>query len=175
MFAIVLNNVIMQMIYGGEPFTYDGNQYPGNWCYLSTPEEKAAIGMVDVIVLEEPNPVYYWVTQQNPVYVPEKNIVEIGYTAEPKDLDTVKATAVDTVNSTAYSILFPSDWMVVKSYETSTPIAPNWNTWRESIRLTANSTRDAIAACVNVDEVQNVMMNISWPPSPNPSPILGVA
>lgn len=175
MFAIVLDGIILQIIYGGQPFTVDGNQYPANWCYLATPEEKAAIGMVDVINMQEPNPEYYWVTQQNPVYVPEKNIVEIEYTSEPKDLDTVKNTAFNTINSTAYSILSPTDWMVTKAFETNTPVPPDWNTWRESIRTTANTTRDQVAACVDVDEVQNVMMSISWPPSPNPTPIPGEA
>ena len=49
MFAIISNGVIALLVPAGTAFTWDGVQYPANWCNLSTPEEKAAIGMVDVV------------------------------------------------------------------------------------------------------------------------------
>jgi hypothetical protein len=56
---------------------------------------------------------------------------------------------------------------VVKAFETSTPINPDWNTWRASIRATADSTRTAVTAASDVDAVATIMGNIQWAKSPS--------
>ena len=125
------------------------------------PEEKAAIGLEEVIATNNPaNDQYYWVST-------ELNEATLTYINTPKDLDTVKSNSIAQINQTAYSILLPSDWMVVKSVETGTPVATEWNTWRQSIRTTADTTRTAIADAVDVEEVQTIMGNITWSPDPN--------
>ena len=57
--------------------------------------------------------------------------------------------------------------MVVKSVETSTPINPDWNTWRASIRATADQTRTAVTGAADVAAVQTIMSNIQWAKSPS--------
>jgi hypothetical protein len=150
-----------QYIYAGNQFTIDGVEYPSNWLNLSTEEQKAEIGLEEVIATNSPaNDQYYWVSQ-------ELDKASLTYVNTPKDLDTVKSSSVSQINQTAYSILLPSDWMVVKSVETGSPVAPNWNTWRESIRTTADTSRLAVDEAVDVDEVQTIMGNITWPQDPN--------
>ena len=150
-----------QYIQEGTQFTIDGVEYPSNWLNLSTPEEKEAIGLEEVIATNSPaNDQYYWVST-------ELNEATLTYINTPKDLDTVKSNSVALINQTAYSILLPSDWMVVKSVETGTPVATEWNTWRQSIRTTADTTRTAVASAVDVEEVETIMGNITWSPDPN--------
>ena len=150
-----------QYIQEGTQFTIDGVEYPSNWLNLSTPEEKEAIGLEEVIATNSPaNDQYYWVST-------ELNEATLTYVNTPKDLDTVKSNATSQINQTAYSILLPSDWMVVKSVETGNPVAPEWNTWRQSIRTTADTTRLSVAEATDVDEVQTIMGNITWSPDPN--------
>jgi hypothetical protein len=91
----------------------------------------------------------------------------LTYVNTPKNLTDVKSNALSTINNTAYTILQPSDWMVVKAFETSTPINPDWNTWRASIRATADSTRTAITSAQNVDAVATIMGSIQWAKSPS--------
>jgi len=167
MFAIVQNAIIQMLIPAGTPFTWDGIEYPANWCNLSTPEEKAAIGMVDVVYGQMPNQTYYWVTEDTPVYNAQTNQVDINFTSTPKDLTKVKGNSISQINNTAYTILLPTDWMVVKAVETSTTVSPVWNTWRQSIRTTAASAVSAVEGAANVDEVAAVMAGITWPPSPD--------
>ena len=167
MFAIVQNGQIMLMVTAGVPFEWNGVQYPANWCNLSTPEEKAAIGMVDVVYGPQANQTYYWVSQNEPVYNATTNQVDITFTNTPKDLTSVKSTSINQINATAYSILFPTDWMVVKATETSTAVPAAWNTWRQSIRNTADTTVNEVEAAADVDAVANVMGNVIWPPSPD--------
>ena len=61
----------------------------------------------------------------------------------------------------------PNDWMVIKATETSTPINPDWNSWRASVRATADQTKTALTAAADVDAVANIMSNIAWPKSPS--------
>jgi hypothetical protein len=167
MFAIVQDGIIMLLVQAGTAFTWNGVEYPANWCNLSSPEDKAAIGMVDVVYGTQANDQYYWVTQQDPVYNAQTNQVDINFTSTPKDLTSVKGSSINQINSTAYSILLPTDWMVVKAVETSTPISPVWNSWRQSIRTTAASAVSGVEGATNVDEVATVMSNINWPKDPD--------
>lgn len=150
-----------QYIQEGQAFTIGDVQYPNNWLNLSTPEDKVAIGLEEVIATNSPaNDQYYWVSST-------LDKATLTYTNTPKDLTSVKSNALSTVNSTAYSILQPSDWMVVKATETSTPINPDWNAYRASVRATADQTRTAVTAAQDVDAVATIMGSIAWPKSPS--------
>ena len=150
-----------QYIQEGQAFTIGDVQYPSNFLNLSTPEEKADIGLEEVVATNSPkSDVYYWVSST-------LDKATLTYTNTPKDLTSVKSNALSTVNSTAYSLLFPSDWMVVKAVETSTPINPDWNTYRANVRSTADQTRTAVTAAQDVDAVATIMDAIAWPKSPS--------
>ena len=164
MFAIISNGAIALLVQAGTAFTWDGVQYPANWCNLSTPEEKAAIGMVDVVYGAQPSDVYYWVSQDAPVYA--DGVVTINYTATPKDLFTLQNNAVTAMQQTAYSILQPSDWRVVKGYETKSLIPPDWDTWRQTIRSQCDAQIQAISACTTVDELA-ALPPVEWAHDPN--------
>ena len=142
----------------GTAFEINGIQYPQNWLNLSTPQEKAEIGLEEVIATNSPaNQQYYWVSQ-------ELNGATLTYINNPKDLDTCKTNAVSQLRTTAYTMLLPTDWMVVKSVETSTPIPSDWNTWRASIRTTCENAITAVNACTNVDEL--AQLTVTWPNNP---------
>jgi hypothetical protein len=164
MFAIISNGAIALLVQAGTPFEWDGIQYPANWCNLSTPQEKAAIGMVDVVYGSQPSDQYYWVTQDAPVY--NGTVVEINFTATPKDLFTLQSNAVTAVQQQAYTILQPSDWRVVKGYETKTEIPTDWNTWRQEIRTQCEAQVAAITACTTVDELA-ALPSVDWAHDPN--------
>jgi len=166
MFAIISDGAIALLVQAGTPFTWDGIQYPANWTNLSTPDQKAAIGMVDVIYAQQPNDQYYWVTQNAPVYDPLRNVVNVTFTATPKDLFTLQGNAVTAVQQQAYSILLPSDWRVVKGYETKTAIPDDWNTWRQTIRTQCETQVAAITTCTTVDELA-ALPPVVWANDPN--------
>jgi len=149
-----------QYIQPGNQFAIDGVEYPSNWLNLSTPEEKAAIGLEDVIATNSPqSDVYYWVST-------ELDKATLTYVNTPKELASVKTNAISQINATAYSLLFPSDWMVVKAFETSTAIPSTWNTWRATIRTQAQSAITAIEAATNVDEVATAAQ-VQWTSNPD--------
>ena len=166
MFAIVQNGQIIMFITAGNAWEYQGIQYPPQWIAQATPEQLAEMGIVDVVYGPQANQQYYWVSQDEPVYNPQTNQVDINFTATPKDLTSVKGNALSQVDQTAYSQLFPTDWMVIKSVETSTPMNPDWNSWRAAVRATADQTKTAITAAKDVNAVADIMGSIVWPKSP---------
>lgn len=145
----------------GSAFEINGVQYPANWLNLSSAKDKADLGLEEVIATNSPgDDRYYWVSQQ-------LNRAMLTYVNTPKDLVQVKASAVAQLRASAYSMLFPTDWMVIKALETSTPIDPAWNNWRSAIRSTCNNTVTSVESTTDVDEVAKLMSNISWPHDPN--------
>lgn len=164
MFAIIQNNLIAMLVPAGTAFEWGGISYPQNWCNLSSPEEKAAIGMVDVVYGQYPNDQYYWISQDAPVY--NGTVVEINYTATPKDLAQCQTQAVDATNAAAYSILLPTDWMVVKAIETGSTVPAAWNTWRQTIRTQAADYITAINACTTVAQLA-ALPPVQWANDPD--------
>lgn len=152
-------------VQAGTSWTYNGIQYPPQWIAQSTQEQRNQLGLVDVVYGPQANQQYYWVGQDEPVYNAQTNTVDINYTATPKDLDQLKVQQAAQINQTAYTILLPTDWMVVKAIETQGTVAPDWNTWRQSIRTTADTARAAVEACTTVEELAN-LPSIDWPLSP---------
>jgi hypothetical protein len=149
-----------QYIQEGNAFEIDGTQYPANWLNLSTPEEKIAIGLEEVIATNQPaNQTYYWVSET-------LNGASLTYTNTPKDLDSCKANVVSQTRQTAYSILLPTDWMVVKAFETSTTIPQAWNTWRQTIRTQAQTYITSVNACTTIEQLA-ALPSVQWANDPN--------
>lgn len=139
------------------PFEHDGIQYPANWLRLATPEERQAIGITEVPDYPRPDDRFYWVTQ-NP---------DGTYTAIPKDLNQLKADWSKQIDATAYSLLLPSDWMVVRRAEDGAPIPPQWTAYRAAVRTYAQTVKNEISQADSVEALISVVNGIQWPKSPD--------
>lgn len=164
MFAIISNNQFVKFLPENTPFKLDGNQYPANWLNLSTPQEKAKLGIVDVVYGQRADDKYYWVSEDAPVVA--DGVVKVNYTATPKDLAECLKQALSAVNAQAYSILLPSDWMVVKAVESSSNVPTVWSAWRQEIRDQAAAQVDAITACKDIDSLAT-LAPVQWAHDPN--------
>lgn len=172
MFAIIQNDQVAQYVPDGSSFTWDGVQYPPQWTAQATFEQMSEIGMLPVVYAPYPNDYFYWVGTDQPVI--SSTEVTISYTTTPKDITQLKTNMVTAVNDQAYSILLPSDWMVVKAIETGGTVAPDWNTWRQTIRTQAADAVTVIEACTTVDELA-ALPSITWTPDPSqavPQPVV---
>ena len=148
-----------QYIQEGVPFEIDETQYPSNWLNLSTPEEKAELGLQEVITVgERKDDRYYWVSEK-------LEGAELIITSTPKDFATVQKMALDSLDQQAYSLLFTSDWMITRKAETGTDLQPEWSIYRDSIRLEVIVVRGQINNATTVDEIAAIKPN--WPLSPD--------
>jgi len=150
-----------QYINEGKQFTVDGVTYPANWLNQATPEQKAAIGLQEVVTTNQPfDPKYYWTGET-------LEGAKLTYSGIPKDLADVQNQAVEQVNQTAYTLLFPTDWMAVKAFETGEAMAEDWALWRASIRSTASDSIATIKNATDIDSLIAVMDNIIWANDPD--------
>ena len=164
MFAIIKDNAFEKFLPEGIAFKIGNTVYAQDWLNLSTPAEKAALGIVDVVYGQRPDDKYYWVTELPPVYA--NGVVTVDYTSTPKDLFTLQNQAVTDTQQQAYSILLPSDWRVVKSYETQSDVPAEWNTWRQEIRSQCAAQIVMITACKDVAELA-ALPSVVWAHDPN--------
>ena len=149
-----------QYIQDGAPFTVNGTSYPAGWLNAASAEEKAAVGLVEVTVVgQREDDRFYWVSESLADGVQT-------YTNTPKDLDGLKTQWTKQINQTAYSLLLPSDWMVVKALETSSTVSAEWTTYRAAVRSTAAATVAAINAAADVPALQ-AAVQVIWPNDPN--------
>lgn len=139
------------------PFEHDGTGYPANWLRLATPEERAAIGITEIIEQPRPDDRFYWVSP-NP---------DGSWTAIPKDLDGLKVTWAGQLKQTAYSMLLPSDWMVVRKTEDGTAVPADWTSYRESVRTTCALAIGSMEATTDIDAFIASVTSVQWPKDPN--------
>lgn len=139
-------------------FEHNGNGYPANWLRLATPEERAAIGITEVVEQSRPDDRFYWVSGIN---------LDGTYTATPKDLDTLKKQWSAQFKQTAYTMLLPSDWMVVRKQEDNTAVPADWSAYRAQVRLTCQLAINGADATTDIEEFIAFVTTVEWPANPD--------
>ena len=133
----------------GTAFTYNGIMYPSNW-QRYTPEERAAIGIVELVEAPRPDDRYYWVDQQP----------DGSWSQTPKDLAPLKVQKVLEVKNTAAQLLAATDWQIVREWETVDQLAKvGVKDERSAIRANSNTLEAEINAMTTVDQLA------AWQPS----------
>jgi hypothetical protein len=136
-----------------QPFTIEDTNYPPNWLRESTPEMREALSIVEITWEPRPDDRFYWV-QEN---------MNGTYTTMPKDLTQLKATFTAQVDQIAYSLLLPTDWMIVRKAETNVAVPDATTTYRAAVRADALTNRTAIANATTVEELITVVFSFTWP------------
>lgn len=165
MFAIVKNGKVEQYIQPNTVFHVNWVEYDAGWIARATSAEKSALGLAEVVHGSRADERFYWVSQKEPVYNAQSGVVEINYTATPKELAPIKTALIAQVNQTAYTMLLPSDWMVIKSIETGTAVPADWAAWRQAIRTEAQAYIAKINACTDVNAVA-ALPAVVWSKAP---------
>ena len=151
----LLDGKILQL---DTPFEHDGTSYPANWLRLASPEARAAIGITEVVEQPRPDDRFYWVSGPND---------NGDYTAIPKDLDGLKIGWTVQFKQMAYSMLAPSDWMVVRKQEDGTAIPAEWTTYRATVRTTCAQAITDLEATTDIEAFITVVTTVQWPKDPN--------
>ena len=150
-----LNGKTLQL---GRAFTTeDGRQYPANWLYLTTQEEKEAIGIVEVpdTIPQSIDTRFYWGVDN------------------PKELAPLKEAWIARVKQTASSILKETDWYVVRQAENSAAVPADILSRRSEVRTLSNEKEAAITACEDVEALATYISSLNfttWEPAPEPEP-----
>jgi hypothetical protein len=87
MFAVVQNGQVLKVVSPDQPFTVGDKQYSARFIRNSTPEEKLAAGVWDIVDAGRPDDKYYWVTGPSFRVNEVNSTVEAVYTSNAKALE----------------------------------------------------------------------------------------
>ena len=142
----------------GNTFEYDGNLYPANFIQLSTPAEKAAIGLVEIIEQPRPDERFYWVNQSE----------DGAWETTPKDLAQLKATQIAQIKQTAGSMLAGTDYKVIREAEGGATMSTEIKAFRAAVRTYSNKIEAEVLALKTVAALENwAALPFEWPVAPN--------
>jgi hypothetical protein len=145
-------------------FTTGGIQYPANFLRLSSPEERAAIG-----ITEQADP---------PVW---DQRFAWGYSEDGqliwKDHAQLMEQWVAQTRTTAGTLLVPTDWMVIREADNGVLVPDEVKARREDIRLASGEKNAAIEATTDTAELAAYITGTEYPvwPSDSPAPVESVA
>lgn len=154
-----------QYINEGSAFTVDDVQYPANWLNLSSPEDKSALGLEEVVDANSPaDDRFCWVSET-------LTGATRTYTNTPKDLEPLKLSAIDKINNDVWQLLLPSDYVDSRKANDPDFVPPaQWLTWRASVRSVAKTATTAIKAVTTVEELIP-LTQVNFPLDPAHQPI----
>ena len=163
MFAVVQNGEIRQILQMDVAFSIGDKQYSSNFLRTSSPQEKLEAGVWEIIDGARPDDRFYWVTDPSYRVNEVNNTVEASYSGTAKDMDELKKSNTAQVRATAYSLMQPTDWMVIRKVERNLDVPETVATYRaavvaECVRLVA-----AVEAATDVDGLIAALATANWP------------
>ena len=141
------------------PFTHNGVQYPANWLRLTSWEEKAAIGITEA---PDPTPVdtrFYWDHD-----IPKQ--LEDDVDSETGRVNSgLKTQWKSQQDQTAYTLLAPTDWYVIRETETGTAVPVGITSYRAEVRNICQQRKVAINAATDVPALIGIITfsDLNWP------------
>ena len=141
-------------------------KYPSNIFSLWSSSELEAIGIYEVVYdrTNFKDERYYTNTPETLTFASNTVTASWG-TATAKNLDDLKTTCKKDIDEKAYTLLEPSDWMVVRNAESSKSIPSDWLDYRVDVRSTASDMKDKIDAVSDVDALAALYVyNDATPP-----------
>ena len=127
------------------PFEHNDIQYPANWLRLSSQEDRATLGIVEIAEPVRADDRFYW----------------NGDITMPKDLDQLKAQMVSQIKQAAASMLSSTDWKIVRAAEGIKSVDEATLFKRQAIRKASDENEQAIQNCDTVEKL--ALLNFSWP------------
>ena len=166
MWALVEDSKISKVYSKPTQLTIGDIKYPSNIHNLWSEAELKAIGVYTVIEdnsnLKDKE--YYINTDQSFAFASNKVTATYG-TATARDLDTLKTNNCAKIDETAYGLLQPNDWMVVRNAESSKAIPSDWLDYRVAVRTAATDMKTKINAVSDVDALAALFVyNDATPP-----------
>ena len=161
--------------YEGRAFSYGEGEDRINYTKAgATPETFAGLGFVQVQIQARPDDRFYWVSGPDD---------SGAYTATPKELDDeplidpytgepvlnpdgtpriqygLKTQWEKEQDTEQYGLLSSSDWMVTRKADTGIDLAPEWQQYRDDVRVTNPLRQDQISQVTTVPELEALVTN----------------
>lgn len=140
-------------------FVHGDIQYPANWLAVALPEQRAAIGIIEVPDIEDRYEHFQigWSATGEPIWQPLADAITAW---------------VHTTKCTARNMLQDTDWYIIRQVETGNPIPVAVTTWRTDIRAAAAVKTACITAACTTQALADYISSAAyttWPSDPRKS------
>jgi len=138
--------------------TDDGIQYPKNWLRLSTPEQRAAIGITEQSDPPSWDQRYYWGYDQEGNLIPKQLEDEVvtPEEGEPYTQTGLKTLHISQTKETANTLLAPTDWYVVRKFERDIDVPVGIASYRAAVIDVSEQRETLISNVTTVDELKGL-------------------
>ena len=150
MWARIMGSELVEIINRPKSMTINDIQYPKSiFSSAWTVEERKAIGIVPYVYTGNSlNNMFYKTTENSPTVEADRVVVTRTQTA--LNIDNIKATMKDNINSVLSSTLAQTDWYHIRKIETDEAIPADISKWRSDLRAKAIALETAIDAKTDV-------------------------
>ena len=164
MWALVKANQVIKIFNGAQAFEHNNIKHPANIFSSWSVEEKAAIGLYPVQTDNSnyKDPTFYKNRSESFQFDATNKVVKkVWKTAEDHEMEDktvdgvtvegLKTKKINEVNTQAFNILKPTDWMAIKASEVSEYSVPdNVSKFRTAVRAKSNDMVTRIKATKDV-------------------------
>ena len=164
MWALVKANQVIKIFNGAQAFEHNDIKHPANIFSSWSAEEKAAIGLYPVQTDNSNynDPTFYKNRSESFQFDATNKVVKkVWKTAEDHEMEDktvdgvtvegLKTKKINEVNTQAFNILKPTDWMAIKASEVSDYSVPdNVSKFRTAVRAKSNDMVTRIKATKDV-------------------------
>jgi hypothetical protein len=150
MWARIMGNQLVEIINRPKSMTINDIQYPKSiFSSAWTVEERKALGIVPYVYTGNyVNSMFYETSEASPTVEADRVVVTRTQTA--LNIDNIKATMKDNINSVLSSTLAQTDWYHIRKIETDEAIPADISKWRSDLRAKALALETAIDAETDV-------------------------
>jgi len=138
--------------------TPDGTQYPANWLRLASPEQRATIGITEAPDAPMHDQRYFWGYDADGNLIP-KQLEDETVTSEEGESYTqtgLKTQHIRQTKETANSLLAPTDWYVVRSFERNIEVPENVAEFRAAVLQVSDERELLIESVETVEELKGL-------------------
>ena len=150
MWARIMGSELVEIINRPKSMTINDVQYPKSiFSSAWTVEERKAIGIVPYVYTGNSiNNMFYTTSESSPTV--EEDRVVVAKTQTALNIDNIKTTMKDKINSVISSTLAQTDWYHIRKIETDEAIPADISKWRSDLRAKAIALESAIDAKTDV-------------------------
>ena len=149
---------VIKVNVGNRAVTVNGRHHPASIFRLWTGEDLKSLGFYPYRVVKEQSDSRFYKDGGTSYSISDDETEVIGtIAAKEKSIDDLKEMYHNQVNNTAYSLLHPTDWEVVKASELGTSISDDLKTFRTDVRSKCNELQTSIAACTSFDDLKVIL------------------
>ena len=150
--AEVKADQVINIIKGAKPVEKNGIKHPSSIFSLWSSEDLINIGYYPYREIKVQNDNRFY-ANSNTVYniLPTEGVGTIRSLA--RDLSKIKKDYLNSINRTAYNLLHPTDWKVIKAQELGKTIDSKLTTYRSAIRTKCNELEKAMNDASTIAEI----------------------